>query len=218
MNHLAHLFLAQPTVPSRIGNLLGDFARGVSTETLSPAVLAGLRNHWAVDAYTDQHPEVRASKTLFSRQRRRFAGIALDVLYDHFLITHWQRFACVPHEDFVATAYDDLRDGADLMPAQMEKVVGRMIRHDWFSAYADLEQIGFALDRVAERIRFRNDFGGMITEIKTHHDALEAHFLRFLPDLIGHVQARRIELPDAALEDETWPWIRYNPANTDPRY
>ncbi|TBW49520.1 DUF479 domain-containing protein [Marinobacter halodurans] len=208
MNHLAHLFLAQPTTPSRVGNLLGDFARGVRTEALPAPVRQGLQNHWAVDAYTDRHPEVMASKALFSSRRRRFAGIALDVLYDHFLIRHWSRFATVDFDAFVTRAYADLEAGEHLMPASMATVVERMIRHDWFDAYRDLEQVGFALDRIAGRIRFANRFEGVIEEIWQHDSELEAHFLAFLPDLIAHVQARSLEQPAEPVPGEPWHWIR----------
>lgn len=211
MNHLAHLFFAQPTVQSRVGNLLGDFARGVKADELPDAMRRGLENHWAVDSYTDQHPEVRASKALFSSRRRRFAGIALDVLYDHFLIIHWAEFADRRRNSFVGEVYSDLEEGRGLMPSQMARVVGRMIRHDWFTAYGDLQQIGFALDRVAERIRFRNNFDGAVEEIEAHYDELEAHFLRFFPDLIAHVQSRAIETPMNGPSGESWHWIRYNP-------
>jgi acyl carrier protein phosphodiesterase len=58
-----------------------------------------------------------------------------------------------------------------------------MVWNDWFGAYQDLENIGYALDRVAGRIRFRNEFTGMITEIRANQDELEHNFLSFFPDL-----------------------------------
>ena len=79
MNYLAHLALAQPNHHSLVGNLLGDFCKGVPLNSLPTTILAGLANHRAVDSFTDQHPLVRQSRLLFSAQRRRFAGIALDV-------------------------------------------------------------------------------------------------------------------------------------------
>ena len=75
MNHFCHLFLARPSVESRVGNLLGDFARGLDTRSLPEQVREGLEHHRAVDAFTDAHPEVLACKANFSHQRRRFSGI-----------------------------------------------------------------------------------------------------------------------------------------------
>jgi acyl carrier protein phosphodiesterase len=65
MNYFAHLVLSQPTVESTVGNLLGDFAKGVKREALNPAVSFGLDNHRAVDRFTDAHESIQALKRLF---------------------------------------------------------------------------------------------------------------------------------------------------------
>lgn len=184
MNHFAHLFLARPTVESRVGNLLGDFAQGLNVETLAAPVKAGLINHRKVDAYTDSHPDVLTCKRLFSPQRRRFAGVALDVLFDHYLLRHWDTFASIPAQDFIASVYRDLEAGRHLMPPRMATTTARMIDNDWFNAYTELENIGYALDRIAGRIRFRNDFEGIIEEIRAYDLVLEEHFLNFFPSLL----------------------------------
>jgi len=185
LNYLAHLYFSDPTVESRVGNLLGDFARGVDINQLSVPVRQGLINHRQIDQFTDTHPQVRELKTLFSRQRRRFSGIVLDVLFDHFLIHHWQRFTNDPLDPFIDQAYRDLYRGFPLMTDQMQRVVGRMIEGDWIRSYEDIDQVGFALDRIAGRIRFRNDFSGSISEVQQQYDTLEAGFLQFFPDLIS---------------------------------
>ncbi|MBS3803278.1 MAG: DUF479 domain-containing protein [Oleiphilaceae bacterium] len=188
MNHLAHLFLSPPSMEARVGNLLGDFARGLKPETLPQEVQTGLKFHRAVDSFTDQHPEVLAAKTVFSAQRRRFAGVALDVLFDHYLLRHWEKFERKPSSVFIREAYEDLDRGQYLMPTQMIRVTQQMIRHDWLNSYRNLDNIGFALDRIAQRIRFPNQFAGIITEIKANDRKLETHFLNFFPELIEFYQ------------------------------
>ncbi|MDK9557882.1 ACP phosphodiesterase [Marinobacter sp. M216] len=183
MNHLAHVFLAPDSPEARVGSILGDFARGVDLAKLPELVQAGVRHHRAVDGFTDQHPEVLASKACFSRERRRFAGVALDILYDHYLLRHWQRFSHADRDTFVHNIYGELRNYEHLMPASMVKVTRRMVGHDWFGAYEDFESIGYALDRVAGRIRFPNQFSGIIDEIRANDVELEARFLSFFPDL-----------------------------------
>ncbi|MDL0429505.1 ACP phosphodiesterase [Marinobacter sp. TBZ242] len=183
MNHLAHLFLAPDSPQARVGSLLGDFARGVIPEDLPSEVREGLYHHRAVDAFTDRHPEVIASKRLFSAQRRRFAGVALDILYDHYLLRHWQRFSHMEPDTFIDQVYRELDANEPLMPDSMQRVTRQIIRHDWFRSYMDLENIGYALDRVANRIRFTNAFSGIIEEIEAHDDELERRFLRFFPEL-----------------------------------
>lgn len=188
MNHLAHLFLAPDSELHRVGSLLGDFARGLDSQALSPSLHEGLRHHLSVDAFTDQHPDVIASKRLFSSQRRRFAGVALDILYDHYLLRHWHRFSSMDVDDFIDQVYAELRNHRKVMPEKMQTVTGQIVRYDWFRSYQSLDNIGFALDRVANRIRFRHSFNGIIEEIETHDEELEAHFLSFFPDLREHAR------------------------------
>ncbi len=191
MNHFAHLYLSEPTVESRVGNLLGDFARGLDENQLPEPVRAGLAHHRAIDAFTDTHPEVLACKALFSSQRRRFAGIALDILFDHYLLRHWACFGHGDKQHFIHELYRDLEQGVDLMPESMARVTQSMVSHDWFRAYQDLNKVGAAMDRVAQRIRFQHRFAGIIEEIRPMDEELEARFLAFFPDLLAFSDDRQ---------------------------
>ncbi len=194
MNHFAHLMLAQPTVESAVGNLLGDFARGVDQDALPPAVLAGLRNHRAVDRFTDAHPLVREMKRGFSPARRRFAGIALDIYFDHLLLQHWPRFEQRDSEVVIAEFYRRMAAGQALMPgANMRRATRRMIEYDWFGSYRDIDAVAESLDRVAARIRFDNQFGNAIEDLKRNHDLIREGFLEFFPQLQQHVAELKLE-------------------------
>ncbi len=193
MNFLAHLYLSQPTVQARVGNLLGDFSRGLDIGSLPADVVTGLHNHRRVDALTDRHPAVVAARSCFSPQRRRFAGICLDVLFDHYLIHHWHSFSQQPLDQFLAESYRDLQQGLPLMPAQMQRVMARMIEDDWLSSYESLETVNFALNRIAGRIRFRHRFDDPIEEIRPNYQHFEAAFLSLFPDLILAVNTPRVE-------------------------
>lgn len=183
MNHLAHAFLAPDSAEARVGSILGDFTRGVNLDALPENVMLGVLHHRTIDAFTDRHPAVLQSKQFFSPQRRRFAGVALDILYDHYLLRHWKAFSNRSRDTFIELVYSELREHEELMPENMVKVSRRMIEHDWFRSYADLNNIGYALDRVAMRIRFQNRFEGIIEEIREHDHQLESLFLEFFPDL-----------------------------------
>ena len=194
MNHFAHLVLAQPTVESTVGNLLGDFARGVDLHRLPAGVLAGLHNHRAVDRFTDAHPYIRDLRHLFSPRRRRFAGIALDIYFDHLLIVNWPAFDKRDIEAVIEEFYQRMRAGQALMPGdEMRRVTERMIDYDWFGSYRDLDSIAESLDRVAGRIRFANRFDNAIEELIANHDVIERSFVEFYPQLQRHVIELAIE-------------------------
>lgn len=193
MNYLAHLYLAQPTPHSHFGNLLGDFRRGVHLDTLPNAVQLGLENHLLVDKFTDQHDIVRNLKARFAKQRRRFAGVAIDVAFDHLLIKHWHRYSHSSFVDFRRRSYGLLQSQQAHMPKRMHHVVGRICHEDWFATYATLEGVDLALNNIAKRIRFENSFHGAAQDIDTHFDEFNAAFLAFFPELIEHVQTHSIE-------------------------
>ncbi len=194
MNHFAHLVLAQPTLESTVGNLLGDFARGVDQRTLPPAVRAGLHNHRAVDRYTDQHPLVREMRRRFSPQRRRFAGIALDIYFDHLLINYWEQLEHRQLDPLIETFYRRMSTGRSLMPNEnMRQVTRRMVDYDWFGSYREIAAVADALDRVARRIRFANAFDNSIEELLRNETEIRAGFLEFYPELRRHVDELGLE-------------------------
>ncbi|MFT5659274.1 MAG: acyl carrier protein phosphodiesterase [Gammaproteobacteria bacterium] len=195
MNYFAHLYLSQPTVASTVGNLLGDFAKGVVVGDLPQAVLVGLHNHRAVDRFTDTHPVVKDLIQLFSQRRRRFGGIALDVYFDHLLMKHWSRFDERPLDEAIETCYRRMQLGQDLMPsAHMVTTTSKIVSYDWFGSYRDIQSVAMALDRIAARIRFGNHFEHAIEEIEQHQNVIEQGFLEFFPQLVRHVQLLELEI------------------------
>ena len=183
MNYLAHLYFADNNSDSRIGNLLGDFCRGLDVSLLSDNCKAGLNQHRAIDRFTDQHAGVRLAKQLFSPQRRRFAGVALDLVFDHYLVKHWTLFSTVPFEFYKNQLYQQLWQERPLMPEAMANTITYLVQQDWFASYRQLENIGKALDRIAKRLRFSNDFAGCITDLTHNQLAFEQLFLQFFPQL-----------------------------------
>ena len=195
MNHFAHLVLSRATLESVVGNLLGDFARGVDQDLLPDAVLAGLLNHRAVDRFTDSHPVVQELKSCFSKQRRRFAGIALDIYFDHLLINHWARFEQRHLEATIDDFYQRLSAGQSLMPGEeMRRVTQRIVDYDWFGSYRDIDSIAQSLDQVAGRIRFANQFDNAIEDILRHQNLIRDGFFEFYPELQQHVEEQALEV------------------------
>ncbi|WP_076919277.1 ACP phosphodiesterase [Pseudoalteromonas sp. SK18] len=193
MNYLAHLYLAQPTADSHFGNLLGDFGGQRQLTHIPKSVKSALDNHYLVDKFTDAHPLVKEAKQLFSPKRRRFAGVAVDVVFDHFLIQHWRQFNNQSLIDFKHTSYGLLDKRIPVMPTRMQRVVTSMMQNDWFKEYESVDGVGLALDNIAKRIRFTNTFSGAAEDICRHYNELDGLFLAFFPELIKHVNEFNLE-------------------------
>jgi acyl carrier protein phosphodiesterase len=186
MNYLAHLFLADPTPELLIGNLLGDFRTGISLDRYSPLIRQGIETHLKIDAYTDSHPIVRTDKQLFSPTQRRFAGIILDVLYDHYLAKHWGNYSPIALTDFSRNVYHILHSHRDILPEKLQRALPEMIQNDWLCSYAELSTIEYVLTRMAKRFKRPTPIAASYSEILTHYNAFEQGFLDFFPDLITY--------------------------------
>jgi len=188
MNYLAHLYLSQADAHSILGNIMGDFRKYLTESVLPENINAGMENHLRVDKFTDTHPVVIGLKDLFSPGRRRFAGIIIDIVFDHFLSRHWNCYRRESREDFISYSYDCLIDGWEYMPTRMQYAMHHMIHDDWLGSYIELAGISLTLDRMSRRIRFRNNLAGAITEIENNYPELEQGFLDFFPCLVNYVR------------------------------
>ncbi len=191
MNYLAHLYFAEDTPESRVGNLMVDFVRGpVDRQPYGGAIMQGMRSHVAVDRFTDGHDVVRESKALISRRRRRFAGIIVDVCYDHFLARHWANFSDEPLSEFIDRTYGSFRAFRGELPPVMSRVIRHMVENDWLRGYQELSGIGRALDGLSMRLSRPNAMTGSVEELRENYEAMEGQFLRFFPDLVQHMEKR----------------------------
>ena len=183
LNYLAHLYLAADD-DALIGNLLGDFAKGrIEQMPYPPAVLRGVLQHRLVDSYTDRHPCVLRSKRRISPYRRRFAGIIVDMCYDHFLARQWSELASRDLRSFCRHSYDVLRDARGWLPHPMPGIIDRMAADDWLGSYAQLQSIDRALEGISRRFRRPTTLPGAVQEIHAQYCGLEADFKEFFPQL-----------------------------------
>ena len=187
MNFLAHLHLARPTPVSRLGNLLGDFVRGRPDDRFSPEIWRGIMHHRHLDAFTDSHPAWRESRKRLAPERVRFAGIVVDVFYDHFLSRHWNRFAIDGESlaDFIDQCHRDLKSAASLGPADANLVIARMETQGWLASYAELAGIDEALHRISRRSPRLAPMAEAIADLERDYAGFETDFLRFYPDAVA---------------------------------
>lgn len=195
MNYLAHFHLADRIGSSLTGNYLGDAVKGASLDDWPEAIARGIRLHRGIDAYTDTHSEVRRALGLIESPRRRFAGIIVDVAFDHFLALDWQRFHDLPLSAFAERVYRELARDADLMPDVARRRFEAMRRHDWLVGYRRPEVIERAIDAIAARLSRPTPLYGGAEAVWQQREALEDCFNRFYPQLLGWVRERQ-ERPD----------------------
>ena len=184
MNYLAHMFLSDGTPEALVGNLAGDFVRGVDVASLSQSLRDGVALHRAVDRFTDSHPLVMQSRSRLPASWRHYRGVLVDVFYDHFLARDFDRHAGEPLEAFAARVYAALGTQRDSLPPRLQQAAPVMIEHDWLRAYSRIEGLEVVLRGMSRRTKREVTLDHATADLQQHYAAFESDFVQFFPDLL----------------------------------
>ena len=182
MNYLAHLYLPHPSSDLVIGGFLGDFVKGRVDGRWEPGIRQGVRLHRAIDQYSDQHPVVAAMREQFPAPYRRYTGIIVDIVFDHFLAAEWHEFKVQPSlHDFASEQYELLINA----PIHDEPIraARQMQARGALQGYANPLFVTRALTHIGTRLKRTNPLGDCEALLHTHHAALYSGFRAFFPDL-----------------------------------
>ncbi|RUR83093.1 ACP phosphodiesterase [Chlorogloeopsis fritschii PCC 9212] len=200
MNWLAHLFLSECNDEIRLGNLLADLVKGSARQNLNCYLQRGIKCHQAIDVFTDSHVIVHRSKQLISSEYRRFAGILIDIFYDHFLAKNWSVYSNVPLEEFTGHIYESFQAYQGDIPTGVRKLIACMAAEDWLAGYRSLIGVEKTLERISNRLlsRFNKSFDLQyaMKELTTHYNSLQNDFLEFFPELQDYARDWRLGARD----------------------
>jgi acyl carrier protein phosphodiesterase len=184
MNHLAHALLAGDDDALRLGSEMGDFVHGQTATLSMPAgVIVGIRLHRAVDVYTDAHPDVLAAKALLPPPYRRYAGILLDMWFDHCLARDFPRWCAQPLPEFSRELRELLWRHDALLPENLRQFRQYMESNDLPAGYADRPTLGRALAGIGKRLRRTNPLDSALPVLVAREAELQERFEAFFPQL-----------------------------------
>jgi acyl carrier protein phosphodiesterase len=188
MNFLAHLCLADGDSGLMLGGLFGDFVRGRRALRAFPEpVRQGVLLHRYIDKCTDQSGVVKMLKPQFPREYRRYAGIIIDLAFDHELAVNWWRYMPGSLERFDLKARDLLHENADLVPKKLTSFMRYADRHGLFAAYRETDVILYALAGVGTRLSRPNPLHRVSEIWPDMAPQFKPAFREFFPDIQSKV-------------------------------
>lgn len=183
MNFLAHFHLAWPDEGLVAGGLEGDYCKGVLRGQLPESLERGVKLHRAIDAYTDAHPLIVQLRRELPHHLRRYAGILIDLSFDHYLSVHWSRFSELPLAAFNCQVMQILRAHESSMSDGARTMVTRFEEHDILNLYQQWDTVPAAAARIGQRFTRHNPFLQLESDLTPARPALERTFLDFYPQL-----------------------------------
>jgi len=195
LNFLAHTYLSGCNEEIIVGNFMGDYVKGKNYNRFPELVRKGILIHRDIDTYTDMHPITRRSKHRISPRYHKYAGIIIDIFYDHFLASLWNDFSSLPLQDFVSRTYDLLKRNYKVLPEAVKRWFPTFLENNWMMAYQTVEGIELVLERMAANTSLPNHAGYAVEVLSERYDSFKNDFLEFFPSIIEFLEEKyKIEI------------------------
>ncbi|MCX7748786.1 MAG: ACP phosphodiesterase [Clostridia bacterium] len=193
MNYLAHIYLSDNTDKNTIGNLLGDFVSKAEDNNFEKPIREGIFTHRMLDSFTDSHPIFLMSKKRISTLNRRYAGLLIDMFYDHFLAKNWSSYSTMSLEEYTTHFYSILESFSDCLPDRLLNVMPSMVKENWLLSYKEITGIEKALERISKKLSIPNHFLlNSINELTDNYEGLESDFKSFFPYAIEYANQLKL--------------------------
>ncbi len=191
MNYLAHFYLSDQTSEGFVGSILGDFARGNVVGKFTETIEKEIAMHRKIDVFTDTNLVVKQSKKRVSANRSKFAGVLVDMFYDHYFAVNFERYSPISLKEFSQKVYQALHQHQEFLPTDFRQKIVSIAEFDLLGSYQTLDGIGLALYRISKRIKRENNLPEGIFDLKNNYQTLQNDFEKFFPQLIEFVKKER---------------------------
>jgi acyl carrier protein phosphodiesterase len=182
LNFLAHTLLAGEDPALLVGGVIGDWIKGSLPGVLPEDVAKGVALHRAIDNFAESQPAFRRSRSRISMGRRRYAGVLVDVFYDHLLARNWAAIHHGSLDEYCKTIYRSIADRLNELPISSHSGLTLMAKENWLSSYAQIEGIADVLTRMSLRARQPNPLANGEQEFLADVDGFTSDFYEWLDD------------------------------------
>lgn len=192
MNFLAHIYLSGENEDILLGNFIADMVKGRQIDNFHQGIVDGIMLHRKIDTFTDTHPIVDQSKMRLRNKYRLYAGVVVDMYYDHYLARYWNEYSRYALTRFVKEAYNILLKNYFLLPVRAKNVLPYMVSSNWLVNYADLDHMEKYFIGMSQRTPFKSGIENAVEDLKLNYEAFEDEFRTFFPELLAYVEMQGI--------------------------
>lgn len=168
-----------------VGNFIADFVKGrTALAQFESDIITGIELHRGIDEFTDSHPMVGQSKNRLRNKYRHYAGVIVDVFYDHFLARNWNSYHNELLPDYADKAYGIIQSYESILPQDVKFMLPYMIKGNWLVNYGKLEGIHRALSGMSRRTPYESKMDESVVDLELDYEEYKKEFEEFFPQLI----------------------------------
>ncbi|RKR12006.1 acyl carrier protein phosphodiesterase [Flavobacterium sp. 90] len=194
MNFLAHIYLSGDNDLIKIGNFMADGIRGKQFEHFPEDVQKGIILHRFIDTYTDSHDIFRQSTKRLHEKYHHYAGVIVDIVYDHFLAKNWAKYSDEKLDLFINRFYKSLHENYPILTERTQNLMPTMIRENWLWSYQTTDGIQHILTQMDRRSKNQSKMQFATQELKDFYAEFESEFDLFFQDMQAQAKQKRLSL------------------------
>jgi acyl carrier protein phosphodiesterase len=196
MNFLAHAHLSGDNDYILIGNFVADAVKGNGLLDYHQDMQKGIRLHRRIDTFTDTHPIFKESLKRVRPDFGKFAGIVVDIYYDHFLAKGWSNYSDRKLTSFASHVYKVLQHNYKMLPARTKRILPFLVTQNWLVGYANLDDLRLVFYGMDRRTGFKSGMNRAVEVLEIQYDSLKNDFERFYPLLQDYASKELEQLID----------------------
>ena len=135
--------------------------------------------HRAIDTFTDAHPIFRQSTKRLHSRYHHYAGVIVDMYYDHFLAKNWSSYNSENLALYANTFYQSLLDNHTLLTTKTQNVLPYMMEYNWLVSYQSISGLERILTQMDHRTKNQSLMRFATEELITYYDEFETEFSLF---------------------------------------
>lgn len=153
MNYLGHALLSFGNKELLVGNMIGDFVKGMKAVREYPeGIQQGILLHRKIDEFTDNTAPSLRAQVWFRPGYGLYAGPIVDTLLDHYLATDAQHFSSEQKLlSFTQDVYKILEEYRDYLPPTFATLFPYMREHNWLYNYRTMAGARRSLQGLQQR-------------------------------------------------------------------
>lgn len=162
---------------------MADGVRGKQYENFPIDIQKGIVLHRAIDTFTDAHPLFRQSTKKLHSRYHHYAGVIVDMYYDHFLAKNWSNYHSESLTKYAANFYQSLTDNFPLLTLKTQNLLPYMVEYNWLVNYQSIDGLERILSQMDHRTNNQSLMRFATEELVAHYDEFESEFSLFYKEV-----------------------------------
>jgi len=184
MNFLAHVYLSEDNFSLAVGNLIADRVKGKDLTNFSPMIQKGILLHRKIDVFTDHHPLFKECVSLLFPIYRHYSRVIVDMYFDHFLASNWNKYHSRNLKFFSNEFYDALKIEAENFLENLKNFSKSLIFYNWFDGYKTIAGLKLILAQMEHLTRFQSKLSASTKQLKENYMYFNKHSSSFMEEVI----------------------------------